>query len=1573
MKKLAFSAAILLCAFLVLWIFARSPQVDQSISIKNDNAASRAMTATSTPKPEAANAAPRAEASPASTPPQNFSSASATPSPQQTPATRSATASQAEMASLSNTKTTPDQLAARFANAKTPADILEHVDMSDPVVREFVVARLSEMEETRYDSVLAKAARLGIPERIEGPGHKVSILHSFDGDRPIYRTTQNTNAAISSSANLLYPAPYGLDGTGVKVGVWDGGSVRNTHREFNTTRVVKKNSTAAVDDHATHVAGTIGANGTDSKARGMAPKVAIDSYEWTDDYAEMTAAAAATATDTTRIPLSNHSYGYNAATADMGRYETECNTLDALAVSLPYYLVFWAAGNEQDLLTALGGYQSITFNGLAKNILTIGAADDAVTSGVRDASKGSIASFSSLGPCDDGRIKPDVVANGVNLYSSISTSDTAYDGTYSGTSMATPNAVGSAVLLEQLYQREFPGTRPRASMLKALIIHTADDVGNAGPDYKYGWGYINVKAAADIILAHKASLAAPKMIEGTLNNSTKTLTQTFQWDGTSPIRATLCWTDPAGTAQTAADSRTANLKHNLDLKVTAPNGSTNYLPFVMPFVGTWTQASMNATATTGVNKVDNVEQVLIASPTQAGSYTATISLNGTLTTASQIYSLVITGGSSVETNPPPSITLDSPASGTSLLANTSVPLTATASDKALGGANGTVTKVQFFSGNASLGVDTAAPYSVTWTPTVAGTYNITAVATDSEGAASTSSIATVFVLSGDGKPTLSSFSPATAAPGSTITINGTNLAGATSVKFNANEATSFTVTSSTKIAAVVPSTLTNGPLSVTTPFGTATSTGNFTLLQSPVLISQIYGGGGSTGATYNADYVELYNRSASSVSLSGWSIQYASAAGISWAVTPLTGSIPAGGYHLIKLASGTTGSALPTPNSTGTTNMSGTKGKIALSNAATAFSGSSPIGNSALQDFVGFGAANAYEGAAATAPSTTTAIFRADAGATDTGDNSADFSSGAPNPRNSSANPTPTPTPGAPVISSAATASGTVGQAFSYRIAASNSPTSFAAANLPTGLSVNSATGLISGTAASAGTTNATLSATNATGTGNATLQITIASSGSGNATTVLNEDFSTLTVGGNTAASGTGGPGTNKITANLTTNFPTSSEAYSAGGAVKLGSNSATGSLTTKPLNLSAGDYTVSFKVKGWTTVEGSITVTPSGGTAQTVTYTQTMSGTFETKSISFPAGTASTTLTIATTAKRAYLDDIVITTSGSATTPLLSANGTLTSLSTTYGNASASTSFVVSGTNMTSGILVSAPAGFEVSQTAGGASGYAATQTLGSAGTIAATTVYLRLAATTAAETYSGTVTCSSTGATSASLSVPASTVRPKLLTVIATDRTKPFGSALTLGTSAFTSSGLSSNETIGSVTLTASGGTDAYATTGTYEITPSAATGGTFNTSNYDLYYVSGILSVTAPTFSEWASGLSNATATADPDDDGLPNLLEYFMGLNATATDYAPQQAVMIGSDLTLDYRRSKGQSGLTGAVEWTTSLTTNATWSSANVTDSLLNDQGAYENRRATVPVLSGESKKFLRLRINPNP
>lgn len=173
--------------------------------------------------------------------------------------------------------------------------------------------------------------------------------------------------------------------------------------------------------------------------------------------------------------------------------------------------------------------------------------------------------------------------------------------------------------------------------------------------------------------------------------------------------------------------------------------------------------------------------------------------------------------------------------------------------------------------------------------------------------------------------------------------------------------------------------------------------------QAQVVISQVYGGGGNSGATYKSDFIELHNNGNQAVSLAGWSVQYASAAGSSWQVTTLAGSIPAGGYYLVKQADGSGGStALPTPDATGTTAMSGTAGKIALSNAATALSGACPAGN---VDFVGYGSsASCAEGSAPTAaPSNTLAVLRGNGGCSDSDNNNADFATGAPTPRNSAA------------------------------------------------------------------------------------------------------------------------------------------------------------------------------------------------------------------------------------------------------------------------------------------------------------------------------------------------------------------------------------------------------------------------------------------------------------------------------------------------------------------------------------------------------------------------------------------
>jgi uncharacterized protein len=173
-----------------------------------------------------------------------------------------------------------------------------------------------------------------------------------------------------------------------------------------------------------------------------------------------------------------------------------------------------------------------------------------------------------------------------------------------------------------------------------------------------------------------------------------------------------------------------------------------------------------------------------------------------------------------------------------------------------------------------------------------------------------------------------------------------------------------------------------------------------------VVISQVYGGGGNTGATYTNDFIELYNTSASPVSLSGWSVQYASATGTSWQVTPLSGSIAAGGYYLIQEAAGTGGTtALPSPDAFGSILMSGTVGKIALRNTTTACSGAICSATAGTVDFVGYGTtANDREGTAPTpAPSNTTAVLRngSPRGAQDTDQNGADFVAGAPTPTES--------------------------------------------------------------------------------------------------------------------------------------------------------------------------------------------------------------------------------------------------------------------------------------------------------------------------------------------------------------------------------------------------------------------------------------------------------------------------------------------------------------------------------------------------------------------------------------------
>jgi hypothetical protein len=176
---------------------------------------------------------------------------------------------------------------------------------------------------------------------------------------------------------------------------------------------------------------------------------------------------------------------------------------------------------------------------------------------------------------------------------------------------------------------------------------------------------------------------------------------------------------------------------------------------------------------------------------------------------------------------------------------------------------------------------------------------------------------------------------------------------------------------------------------------------------SEVVVSQIYGGGGNAGATFRNDYVELFNAGSSAVDLSGWTVQYATAAGTSWQATALSGTIAAGRYYLVQFASNAdVGAALPAADATGTSNLGGTSGKIALARGAAALTCGASAGSCSadplVEDLVGYGSASDFEGAGSAAGlSNTSAALRANDGCTDTGDNAADFTAEAPAPRNS--------------------------------------------------------------------------------------------------------------------------------------------------------------------------------------------------------------------------------------------------------------------------------------------------------------------------------------------------------------------------------------------------------------------------------------------------------------------------------------------------------------------------------------------------------------------------------------------
>lgn len=466
-------------------------------------------------------------------------------------------------------------------------------------------------------------------------GNRIELQDISSDGLPIYYTTYNNVASSASRANTLYTnglLDLGVNGEGMLVGLWDEGIARTSHSEFNS-RVTITDESDYMSSHATRVMGTLIASGIEPKAQGIAYKSKAITNDWGRDRIEVLNAAAE------GLLLSNHSYGlYTANVPDwyFGAYVKVSQNWDEIMYNAPYYLMISAAGNSQKTKhnespisgTDINGYDLLLGFTTAKNSITVAAADVDVDN-FGDLKTASVTNYSSFGPLDDGRIKPELASVGSFIYTTSYINDTSYEAS-SGTSMATPGVTGSLLLLQQYYER-LNHNYMKAATLKGLALHTADDVNEPGPDYKMGWGIINTKKAAELITTNKhhsliveETLKAGGKYEIIVNANEK-----------EALIASISWTDPASdyVNKGSLNDTSPALVNDLDIRITK-NEEIHY-----PWKLNASQA--DSPAQKGDNLVDPFEKAEVENP--RGTYTITVIHKGNLQEDEQNFSLILSG------------------------------------------------------------------------------------------------------------------------------------------------------------------------------------------------------------------------------------------------------------------------------------------------------------------------------------------------------------------------------------------------------------------------------------------------------------------------------------------------------------------------------------------------------------------------------------------------------------------------------------------------------------------------------------------------------------------------------------------------------------------------------------------------------------------------------------------------------------------------------------------------------------------------------------------------------------------
>ncbi|MEZ5326146.1 MAG: S8 family serine peptidase [Verrucomicrobiales bacterium] len=570
------------------------------------------------------------------------------------------------------------------------------------------------------DSVLAGESN-GIPFYYGSDGVPAARTISADEIWPSGSFTSSINGDLATSI----PGTFGLTGFGSTIAMWEPGAVYTDHDELIGRVTVLHQDTAnpqPIGRHPTAVAGVLVGSGSKSWgnlanwARGIAYEADLIAYDNSVPLATTDELADITDDD---VFISNHSYSRRAGwhetapftwiwygdvdsvtnpalcncdeSTTFGMYGQQESERDQVLYDELIHLPVFSAGNKRGVAPTTqpishwmyhdngtlelkvgtsithevnggaDGFDSLPATACAKNVLTIGNVDH-VNGGFGNNSVVTIAHDSGFGPTDDGRVKPDLVAQGQNVWSldSQSTDDYAY---WDGSSFSAPGVSGSLVLLRQLYHAHYPELTNGpilASTLKAIAIHTADDIDNPGPDYSSGWGLFNALTAAQLVEAdgvgnRHSHIKELVLVDGEAQAGSDTFTGDvievpIKCDGTQPLRVTICWNDPGGPAEALErpeneDNTTLRLVNDLDLRLVSSSGAV-FHPWVLDPV------TPGGSAGSGDNIRDNVEQILLQNPI-AGSCTLSITSKRRIrddnsatppsTPLSQLVSLIVTG------------------------------------------------------------------------------------------------------------------------------------------------------------------------------------------------------------------------------------------------------------------------------------------------------------------------------------------------------------------------------------------------------------------------------------------------------------------------------------------------------------------------------------------------------------------------------------------------------------------------------------------------------------------------------------------------------------------------------------------------------------------------------------------------------------------------------------------------------------------------------------------------------------------------------------------------------------------